>query len=187
LLTHSYCKKDENKLNRIEIYDQRTIKGDFMSIMEEEKAVRETEELIKKALKKIGGGKEKDICKYLPADTEGYMHHFTLRKIKKTSPTQLCSLIEEFILNPPTPRMIDPKPRARRNKSLALNQSDLKLILKLAQKTGDKNLLSKLGAKLSLPRIKRELIKSIKDDRLEEELWYSYVQALESSSESAEN
>ena len=152
-----------------------------MSIMEEDKAVYETEELIKKALKKIGGDKEKDICKYLPADTEGYMHHFTLRKIKKTSPTQLRTLIEEFILSPPAPRVIDPKPRARRNKSLALNQADLKLILKLAQKTGDKHLLSKLGAKLSLPRIKRELIKSIKEDRLEEELWYSYVQALESS------
>ncbi len=158
-----------------------------MTIMEEDKSVRETEELIKKALKKIGGNKEKDICKYLPADTEGYMHHFTLRKIKKTKPSELRALIEEFIMNPPAPRPIDPKPRARRNKSLSLNQADLKLILKLAQKTGDKHLLSKLGAKLSLPRIKRELIKSIKDDRLEEELWYSYVQALESSaSETAE-
>ncbi|MBI3901286.1 MAG: hypothetical protein HY324_03935, partial [Chlamydiia bacterium] len=54
-------------------------------------------------------------------------------------------------------------------------------ILKLAQKTGDKQLLSKLGAKLSLPRIKKELIKSIKDDRVEEELWYSYTQALASA------
>lgn len=141
----------------------------------------ETEELIKKALQKVSGNKEKDICKYLPAETEGYMHHFTLRKIKKTNPTELQALIQEFILVPPSPRPIDPKPRARRNKSLSLNQSDLKLILKLAQKTGDKHLLSKLGAKLSLPRIKRELIKSIKDDRMEEELWYSYVQAVESS------
>lgn len=147
----------------------------------------ETEELIKKALQKVSGNKEKDICKYLPAETEGYMHHFTLRKIKKTNPTELHALIQEFILAPPSPRAIDPKPRARRNKSLSLNQSDLKLILKLAQKTGDKHLLSKLGAKLSLPRIKRELIKSIKEDRIEEELWYSYVQAVESSaSENAE-
>jgi len=151
-----------------------------MSIMEEEKKYH-AEELIQKALKKIGGEKEKDICKYLPAETEGYMHHFTLRKIKKTNPKELFSLIQEFILETPSPRPIDPKPRARRNKSLSLNQADLKLILKLAQKTGDKHLLSKLGAKLSLPRIKRELIKSIKEDRVEEELWYSYVQAVESS------
>jgi hypothetical protein len=159
----------------------------FMDLIEEDKTQHETEDLIKKALKKIGGNKEKDICKYLPAETEGYMHHFTLRKIKKTNPNELRSLIQEFILESPTPRIIDPKPRARRNKSLSLNQSDLKLILKLAQKTGDKHLLSKLGAKLSLPRIKRELIKSIKEDRVEEELWYSYIQALESSAiESAE-
>ena len=158
-----------------------------MSIMEEEKKNYDTEELIQKALKKIGGDKEKDICKYLPAETEGYMHHFTLRKIKKTNPTELRTLIQEFILENPSPRIIDPKPRARRNKSLSLNQSDLKLILKLAQKTGDKHLLSKLGAKLSLPRIKRELIKSIKEDRVEEELWYSFIQAVESSaSESVE-
>jgi hypothetical protein len=158
-----------------------------MSIMEEEKKYH-TEELIQKALKKIGGAKEKDICKYLPAETEGYMHHFTLKKIKKTNPQELFHLIQEFILEPPTPRPIDPKPRARRNKSLSLNQADLKLILKLAQKTGDKHLLSKLGAKLSLPRIKRELIKSIKEDRVEEELWVSYVQAVESSaSENAQN
>jgi hypothetical protein len=158
-----------------------------MSIMEEEKKYQ-TEELIQKALKKIGGEKEKDICKYLPAETEGYMHHFTLRKIKKTNPQELFALIQEFILEPPTPRPIDPKPRARRNKSLSLNQADLKLILKLAQKTGDKHLLSKLGAKLSLPRIKRELIKSIKEDRVEEELWYSFVQAVESSAaETAQN
>ena len=152
-----------------------------MSIMEEEKKHQDTEELIQKALKKIGGEKEKDICRYLPAETEGYMHHFTLRKIKKTNPQELLTLIQEFILAPPAPRAIDPKPRARRNKSLSLNQADLKLILKLAQKTGDKHLLSKLGAKLSLPRIKRELIKSIKEDRIEEELWYSYSQAIESS------
>lgn len=158
-----------------------------MTIVEEEKSKQETEELIKKALKKIGGDREKDICKYLPAETEGYMHHFTLRKIKKTNPDELHSLIQEFILQPPMPRAIDPKPRARRNKSLSLNQSDLKLILKLAQKTGDKHLLSKLGAKLSLPRIKKELIKSIKEDHIEEELWYSYIQAVESSaSESIE-
>jgi hypothetical protein len=152
-----------------------------VSIMEEEKKNRDTEELIQKALKKIGGQREKDICKYLPAETEGYMHHFTLRKIKKTNPEELRSLIQEFILEPPAPRIIDPKPRARRNKSLSLNQSDLKLILKLAQKTGDKHLLSKLGAKLSLPRIKRELIKSVRESRVEEELWYSYIQAVESS------
>ncbi len=152
-----------------------------MSVIEEEKKYH-AEELIQKALKKIGGSKEKDICKYLPADTEGYMHHFTLRKIKKTNPKELYALIQEFILEPPAPRAIDPKPRARRNKSLSLNQSDLKLILKLAQKTGDKHLLSKLGAKLSLPRIKRELIRSIKEDRVEEELWYSFIQAIESTS-----
>lgn len=150
-----------------------------MNTLEEKNT--QTEGLIQQALTKIGSTKEKDICKFLPAEKEGYMHHFTLKKIKKTNPQELFSLIQEFILNPPEPRAIDPKPRARRNKSLSLNQSDLKLILKLAQKTGDKQLLTKLGAKLSLPRIKKELIKSIKDNHIEEELWYSYIQAVQPS------
>jgi len=142
-------------------------------------AISETEDLIIKALKKIRGLKEKDICKYLPSETEGYMHHFTMRKIKKNKPEELRALIQEFILLPPSPRLIDPKPRTRRNKMLSLNQVELKLILNLAKKSGEDYLLSKLGAKLSLPTVKKELINSIKENRVEQELWCAFVQALE--------
>ena len=139
----------------------------------------QTEELISEALAKIKGDKEKDLCKYLPGIDTGHMHHFTLKKIKKVRPDELKALIQEFILNQPAPRMIDPKPRARRNKKLELNPLDMKLILKLVQKSGDKYLLSKLGGKLSLPRIKKELIQSIKAGKAEEELWLAYVQSIE--------
>ena len=141
---------------------------------------QETEELIVRALKKIGSMKEKDLCKFLPSGTEGYMHHFTLKKLRTQKPEEFKSLLNEFILNPSSPKIIDPKPRTRRNKSLSLNQADLKLILNLAQKTDDQYLLSKLGGKLSLSGIKKELIKSIREGKIEEELWSSYMHAIES-------
>ena len=151
--------------------------------MTEEKQMSEAEALVANALHKIGGKKEKDLCRFLPSETEGYMHHFTLQKIRKTKPEEFRSLLQEFILNPETPQKLEPKTRIRRNKSLSLNQTDLKLVLQLAQKTGDNYLLSKLGAKFSLPRIKKELIKSIRENRMEEELWQSYIQSVESQSQ----
>lgn len=141
--------------------------------------IADSEAIIIKALKKIGGMSEKELCRYLPGDTGGYMHHFTMKKLRKNKPSEFCSLIEEFILNAPAPRQIDPKPRERRSKALSLNQADLKKVLELAQKTEDTYLLSKLGSKLSLPGIKKELIRSIKMNRVDEQLWNFYIQALE--------
>jgi hypothetical protein len=107
------------------------------------------------------------------------MHHFTLRKLRETNPKELCSLINEFIINAPSPNQIAPKKRIRRTKPLVPKENELKLILKLAQNTGDKYLLSKLGQKLPLSVLKKELIKSIKQNRIEDELWNSYAHALE--------
>lgn len=147
------------------------------------KTVAETlniERTLSEALQKIKGTSEKEICRYLPADTEGYMHHFTLRKMKKTEPAKLAELLHEHIIDHPSPTSIEPKQRIRRKKSLSINQSDLNLILKLAQKTGDQHLLAKLGSKISISHLKKELIKSIKANRIEEELWYSYSEAVKS-------
>lgn len=147
---------------------------------EAESTTFETDDLILKALKKVGGIKEKDLCRYLPSKKGGYMHHFTLKKIKTRNPKEIHSLIQEFILSPQSPCLIDPKPRVRRKKALSLNQLDLKLILKLAQKTGDKYLLAKLGAKLPISSIKKELVKSIKEHRVEADLWNSYKHVMDS-------
>lgn len=147
-----------------------------MTITEEPKA-SETNTLITEALKKIQGKSEKDLCKFLPAETEGYMHHFTLKKLKNKNPEAFRSLIQEFIMAPSTPQPIDPKPRLRKNKALSINSLDLRLILKLAHTTGDKYLLSKIGSKLSYTTLKRELINSIKENRVDGELWQSFAHA----------
>ena len=41
----------------------------------------------------------------------GYMHHFTLRKMKLKQPAELAGLIEQFIINATKPSGIAPKQR----------------------------------------------------------------------------
>lgn len=68
----------------------------------------ELESIITKAIKKVGGSKENDLCRYIPMSNGGYMHHFTLRKMKNKQPDSLLNLIEKFILNQ-IPKTIPPK------------------------------------------------------------------------------
>ena len=46
------------------------------------KNLKEVEEVIARAIKKVGAKRENDICRYIPMTTGGYMHHFTLKKMK---------------------------------------------------------------------------------------------------------
>ena len=63
------------------------------------KELDELEDVIAKAVKKVRGTKENDLCKYIPMNSGGYMHHFTLRKMKYKSPKELNSLIEKSSVN----------------------------------------------------------------------------------------
>ena len=99
------------------------------------KTTEALENLITKALKKIGSDRENDICRYLPVDG-GYMHHFTLRKMKNEVPEELSTMIEKFIIKTPTPERVPPKPRAARGSRKRgdlpnLNQEDLKRLLNI--------------------------------------------------------
>ena len=78
------------------------------------KKLDELEDVISKAIKKVRGKKENDLCKYIPVNTGGYMHHFTLKKMKYKQPTELSTLIEKFIISPERPLVVAPKQRAAR-------------------------------------------------------------------------
>ncbi len=69
---------------------------------------------IQKSLKKINGSKENEICRYLPMEGGGYMHHFTFRKMKGECPKELIALINKHVLTPSKPQTVTPKPRAPR-------------------------------------------------------------------------
>jgi len=90
---------------------QNTNKQEFVDTA---KSLKEIEDVIARAIKKVNGRKENDLCRYLPMSTGGYMHHFTLRKMKYKQPSELGTLIEKFIINADRPGTVPPKQRASR-------------------------------------------------------------------------
>jgi hypothetical protein len=151
---------------------------------------KQLEQLIQSAIKKIGGKKENDICRYLPIPTGGYIHHFTMRKMKTEDSQQLIELITKYIVSCAHPQPVTPKPRAargsrKRRDLFTFSKQDLERMLNMARLAGDKEMVRKLTPKKDLRTIKRELISSIRHGRIEPELWNMYVEAMASQANSA--
>ena len=148
---------------------------------------KQLEHLIQSAIKKVGGKKENDLCHYLPVSTGGYIHHFTMRKMKTEDPQQLAELITKYIINTSNPHEVTPKPRAargsrKRRDLFTFSKQDLERMLNMARMAGDKEMVRKLTPKKDLRTIKRELISSIRHGRVEPELWNLYVETINAPS-----
>ncbi len=149
------------------------------------KTLDDIEDVISKAIDKVGGDKENDLCKYLPMSAGGYMHHFTLRKMKLKQPFELGSLINQFILESKAPNAVAPKQRAargskKRKDQMTFTRIQLERLLNIAKQTGDKEMISLLSPKTSLATAKRNLMASLRQGIVDEELWYSYKESAES-------
>lgn len=141
----------------------------------------ELEQQIAHAIKKIGGKNENALCRYFPMTAGGYMHHFTLRKMKHESPAKLAELIKTFITGTEKPITVAPKTRAargsrKRKDHIILSKTDIEQILHMARSIGNKDMVSKLTPKKDFRTIKRELISSIRHGKVEQELWNCYVE-----------
>lgn len=153
------------------------------------KSLGEVEEIIAKAIKKVGGRKENDLCKFIPASSGGYMHHFTLRKLKHRKPEELSTLIEKFIISPSKPMVIPPKQRAargsrKRRDQVTFTKFQLERLLNIARLAGDKEMISILSPKKSLATCKRELIQSIRQNIVDQELWTAYCEGVQAHNSS---
>jgi hypothetical protein len=148
-----------------------------------QKNFKDLEEFLSKAIKKVGVRKENDLCKYIPMTSGGYMHHFTLRKMKKKNPQELSTMIKQFIINVSRPMAVAPKPRAargsrKRRDQLTFTKWQLERMLNIARLAGDKDIISILSPKKSLASYKRELIQAIRQNKIDQELWSGYVEAV---------
>lgn len=153
-----------------------------MALIEKNKK-EDLEKLIDKAIKKVKGSKENDLCKYLPGPSGGYMHHFTMKKLKNSDPSHLSALIQKFITETETLIVLDPKqraPRGSRKKGdfVSFTRSDIEKVLELARKVGDKDLVAKFSPQRPLVALKKELIRSIKENRIDQDLWNAFSEAL---------
>lgn len=154
-----------------------------MTETEGKHSLQDLDNLIKKAVKKIEGNKDNDICRYLPSPKGGYIHHFTMRKMKTESPEELETLIDRYITSVEKPASVTPKSRAARGSrkkrdQLALSKHDIDKLLHLARSAGEKDMVRKLTPRKDLRTIKRELIASIRHGRVEPEMWQSYIEAV---------
>ncbi len=153
-------------------------------MLDRQKGLKEVEEVINKAIKKVNAKKENELCKYLPMTSGGYMHHFTLRKMKNKEPRQLASIIQKHILNTSHPMAVAPKQRAargsrKRRDQLTFTRAQMERMLNIARLAGDKEIISVLSPKKSLATCKRELILSIRHNRVESDLWNGYVESIQ--------
>lgn len=146
----------------------------------------EIEKFIEKAIQKVSGDGENDLCRYLPGPSGGYMHHFTLKKLKNSSPEQLLNMLKKFVLDSDFPRALAPKQRAPRGSKkkkdfVSFTKHDIDRVLELARQVGDKDLLARFSPKKPLPSLKRELVRAIRNNQLDFELWNAYVEAVKST------
>lgn len=147
---------------------------------------KQLEALIQQATKKIGAKKENDICRYLPSPTGiGYIHHFTMRKMKTEAPEQLQQLITKYIVRTDKPVSVAPKKRAakgsrKRRDQFLFTKQDIERMLNMARLTGDKEMIRKLTPRKDLRTIKRDLIVSIRHGKVEHDLWNYYVESITS-------
>lgn len=152
------------------------------------KTLQELEETIRKAVKKINGTKENDICRYLPIPNGGYMHHFTMRKMKTEEPRALSAMIDRYINSVDKPTSVAPKPRAargsrKRRGGINFSRSELEKLIDIANQLGDDEIINKLTPRKSLAAYRRDLIMSIKNSEVDEKLWRDYAQAVAEASD----
>lgn len=152
------------------------------------KTLQELENTIRKAVEKINGKKENDICRYLPISSGGYMHHFTMRKMKTEEPKTLAKLIDKYINSVEKPISVTPKQRAargsrKRREGISFSRHELEKLLSMAKNLGDHDIISKLSPKKSLAAYRRDLIASVKNNEVDEKLWRNYVDAVAAAQE----
>lgn len=148
--------------------------------------IQELDKVIQQAAMKVGAKKENDICHYLPVPTGGYMHHFTLRKMRIEEPQVLKNHIRRYIIETENPKLVLPKKRAARGSRkktdvISFTQEDLAKVMELARQAGDEEMLAKLNPKRSLSTIKKELISSIKNSIIRQDLWEAYSEQVKSN------
>ncbi|HSX38960.1 MAG TPA: hypothetical protein VLE95_09115 [Chlamydiales bacterium] len=149
------------------------------------KGARDIEDVIARAIKKVGATKENELCKYLPMKSGGYMHHFTLKKMKAKQPSDLAGIIERHVMQSDKPIAIPPKQRAargsrKRREHMNFTRNQLERMLNIARLAGDKEIITILSPRKSVASCKRELIQSVRHNKIEPELWNNYVEAIQS-------
>lgn len=143
-----------------------------------------TEAVTTTAMRKVGAKDDNELCRYIPATKgSGYIHHFSLRKLRSKDPEHYTQLLNKYVVNHSAPEKLPPKTRAprgsrKRRELLALTKQDIDLLLSLARQSGQKEIVRKLNPPRELRALRRELLASIRRNEVKEDLWLSYSEAI---------
>lgn len=160
------------------------------------------EEFIKKAMNKLSVRKENQLCLYIPY-SDSRLHHFTYQQLKKSDPEKIKSLLQEHILEKkPKKVKINYKPRAKQTdtdqnspstqtteKPLETSKSQITQLEEMLQKFinaldsrtihGNPEPLHAKAGDRYLRTLQNQLIKAIRQKRVDHELWDAYIELVE--------
>lgn len=155
-----------------------------MTMFKETSSLDELDLLLTRAQQKVNAPNVHELSKYLPSKDGFYMHHFSMMKLKKTNPEKLKSLIEKFILQVENPVKLQIKPRnskkPKKSAPLNLGLSELQALIELAEHSNNSALAEKLRTNLPFSAIKQEMLRCIREERVDLKLWNSYVGVINS-------
>lgn len=100
------------------------------------------EYLIQKAILKVNGKNEAGLCRFIPFKSGGYIHYFTLRKMKQQNPEKLYDLIQTHIIQPINPQEVAVKslelsPTYREKRLFTITETEMDRIIALAKQALD--------------------------------------------------
>lgn len=133
------------------------------------------------AIQKVRGKKASELCRYLPSEKgPGHMHHFSIDKLKKEDPTRLLQMVQKYIVQTEEPTKIAPKQRAargsrKRQNQFTFSEQEVERIRQYAKIAGDEDMARRLRPQGDPASMKRELLSSIRQNRVEPDLWNAYV------------
>jgi chaperonin GroEL (HSP60 family) len=155
------------------------------SILLEKNPVEELNEYIVNAMKKVDVQKETDLSRYIPG-RKGHLHHFAFVKLKKTSPTELQQLIQEYIVDKENPEPISsaPKPalKMKRTVELTIKKSMINQLLnalKISKVEGAEDLIAMLTPHQTLGQVQKLMLDMIREKEVDAGLWETYVKLVE--------
>lgn len=150
--------------------------------------LQELDKALALAIQKVRGKKASELCRYLPSEKGlGHMHHFSIEKLRKENPFRLLQMVQKYIVQTEEPTKIAPKQRAARGSRKRQNQytfseQEVERIRQYAKIAGDEDMARRLRPQGDPLTMKRELIASIRHNRVEPDLWNAYVDWVTSAS-----
>lgn len=174
----------------------RITKGDnkmLTTVESSKKHLEELDDVIAQAMAKVSVQKETHLCVYLPTN-DGRLHHFLYRRMKKTKPVELLSLIRKHILENENPAFIKrqqkdrlpqqkPNPRLKKSHQPKLKKSQIDRLINILEKTGDSDLIQLFSPHRSLTQVKRLMIEMIRKAELDQSLIDIYARLVQEQKE----